>query len=52
VTGLQLQDELWNRKKYRVLAQSGPLVRQSVHLYNSPDEIAGTLEVVNSLAAG
>jgi selenocysteine lyase/cysteine desulfurase len=52
VTGLQLQDELWNRKKYRVRAQSGPLVRQSVHLYNSPDEIAGTLEVVNSLAAG
>jgi isopenicillin-N epimerase len=51
VTGSQLMDELWNRKKYRVRAQGGPLVRQSVHLYNSPEEIAGTLEVVRSLAA-
>jgi selenocysteine lyase/cysteine desulfurase len=51
VTGLQLMDELWSRKKYRVRAQSGPLIRQSVHLYNSPEEIAGTLEVVRSLAA-
>jgi isopenicillin-N epimerase len=50
-TGLQLQDELWNRKKYRVRAQGGPMVRQSVHLYNSPEEIAGTLEVVRSMAA-
>ena len=50
VTGLQLQDELWNRKKYRVRSQGGPTVRQSVHLYNSPAEIAGTLEVVRSLA--
>jgi selenocysteine lyase/cysteine desulfurase len=51
VTGLQLQDELWNRKKYRVRAQAGPMVRQSVHFYNSPEEIAGTLEVVRLLAA-
>jgi isopenicillin-N epimerase len=51
VTGLQLQDELWSRKKYRVRSQGGAMVRQSVHLYNSPEEIAGTLEVVRSLAA-
>ena len=51
VTGPQLQDELWNRKKFRVRSQSGPLVRQSVHLYNSPEEIEGTLEVVRALAA-
>ncbi len=50
LTGLQLMDELWNRKKYRVRAQAGPMVRQSVHLYNSPQEIAGTLEVVRALA--
>jgi selenocysteine lyase/cysteine desulfurase len=51
LTAMQLQDELWNRKKYRVRAQSGPLVRQSVHYYNSPEEIEGTLEVVRLLAA-
>jgi selenocysteine lyase/cysteine desulfurase len=50
VTGWELQDELWNRKKYRVRA-GGPNVRQSVHLYNSPEEINGTLEVVRMLAA-
>jgi isopenicillin-N epimerase len=50
VTGWELQDELWNRRKYRVRA-GGPNVRQSVHLYNSPEEIEGTLEVVKMLAS-
>jgi selenocysteine lyase/cysteine desulfurase len=50
VTGLELQDQLWNRKKIRVRAQGDPGVRQSVHYYNSPEEIAGTLEVVRALA--
>jgi isopenicillin-N epimerase len=50
VTGWDLQDEMWKRKKYRVRA-GGPSVRQSVHYYNSPDEIDGTLEVVKKLAA-
>jgi selenocysteine lyase/cysteine desulfurase len=50
LTAMQLQDELWHRKKYRVRAQLGPLVRQSVHYYNSPEEIEGTLEVVRFLA--
>jgi selenocysteine lyase/cysteine desulfurase len=53
VTGVpcqKLQDELWNRKKYRVRAQSQESVRQSVHYYNSPREIEETLEVVKSLA--
>jgi isopenicillin-N epimerase len=51
LTGMELMDEFWKRKKIRVRAQSGALVRQSVHYYNSPEEIAGTLEVVRSLAA-
>ncbi len=51
LTGVQLQDELWSRKKYRVREGGGGLVRQSVHYYNSPEEIAGTLEFVKSLAA-
>ena len=50
LTGLQLQDELWNRRKYRVREEGGPHVRQSVHYYNSPEEIEGTLEVVRNLA--
>jgi selenocysteine lyase/cysteine desulfurase len=49
VTGWDLQDAMWNRKKYRVRA-GGPSIRHSVHYYNSPEEIAGTLEVVKSLA--
>jgi isopenicillin-N epimerase len=51
VTGSELMDELWKRKKYRVRAQGGALVRQSVHYYNSAEEIEGTLEVVKLLAA-
>jgi isopenicillin-N epimerase len=51
LTAMQLQDELWDRKKYRVRAQSGSMVRQSVHYYNSPEEIEGTLEVMRLLAA-
>ena len=50
VTGHQLQDELWNRKKIRARAQADEGVRQSVHIYNSPEEIDATLEVVRSLA--
>jgi isopenicillin-N epimerase len=49
VTGWDLQDELWKQKKYRVRA-GGPSVRQSVHYYNSPQQIDGTLEVVKKLA--
>ncbi len=51
LTGAQLQDELWSRRKLRVRSQSGPLVRQSVHYYNSPEEIQATLDVVRLLAA-
>jgi selenocysteine lyase/cysteine desulfurase len=50
-TGPKIQDELWNRKKIRVRAQGQDGVRQSVHLYNSPEEIDATLEIIKSLAA-
>ena len=49
--GGDLMDALWKQKKIRVRAQSGEIVRQSVHYYNSPEEIAATLDVVRSLAA-
>ncbi len=52
VTGLDLQDKLWARKhkRIRVRGQGGKLVRQSVHYYNSPEEIDDTLEMVRALA--
>jgi selenocysteine lyase/cysteine desulfurase len=52
IAGPQLQDELWNRKKIRVRSQGNELgVRQSVHIYNSPEEIDATLDIVRTLAA-
>lgn len=50
VTGAALQDGLWNRKKIRVREQSGGAVRQSVHFYNSLEEINWTLEEVKMLS--
>ena len=49
VGGPELMDQLWARKKIRVRAQDAKLVRQSVHLYNSPEEIDATLEVARAL---
>ena len=43
-------DELWERKKIRVRAQGATAVRQSSHIYNSPEEIDATLEIVSALA--
>jgi selenocysteine lyase/cysteine desulfurase len=50
VTGRQLQDELWNRKRIRVRASGTTGVRQSCHIYNNVAELDATLEVVKSLA--
>jgi selenocysteine lyase/cysteine desulfurase len=49
LTGTQLQDELWNRKKLRPRSV-GEGVRTSVHIYNSPEEIDAMLEIVRALA--
>jgi isopenicillin-N epimerase len=50
IEGTRLMDELWNRKKIRVRAQGATAVRQSSHIYNSPEEIDATLEIVSALA--
>ncbi len=42
----RLVDELWNRKKIRIRG-----VRQSTHIYNSPEEIEETLKIVADLAS-
>ena len=50
VTGRELQDELWHRKRIRVRAVGRGAVRQSCHIYNSRAELDQTLEVVKDLA--
>jgi selenocysteine lyase/cysteine desulfurase len=49
VTGPQLMDEMWKRKiRVRSMgAENG--VRQSVHIYNSTEEIDATLEIARGL---
>jgi selenocysteine lyase/cysteine desulfurase len=49
VGGPALMDELWTRKKIRVRSQDDKMVRQSVHFYNSLEEIDATLEVAQTL---
>jgi isopenicillin-N epimerase len=48
IAGLEpgkVMDELWTRKKIRIRG-----VRQCTHIYNSPEEIDATLEVVREMA--
>jgi isopenicillin-N epimerase len=48
IAGLEpgtLMDELWTRKRIRIRG-----VRQCTHIYNSPEEIDATLEVVRDMA--
>ena len=49
VTGSNLMDALWNRRKIRVRSVDTTMVRQSTHIYNSPEEIDATLEIARSL---
>jgi selenocysteine lyase/cysteine desulfurase len=46
--GAQLQDEFWKRRM-RPRASGGVGVRQSTHIFNSPEEIDRTLSVVREL---
>ncbi|HEY8132198.1 MAG TPA: aminotransferase class V-fold PLP-dependent enzyme [Thermoanaerobaculia bacterium] len=50
VAGPKLMDELWNRRKLRARAVDDKAVRQSCHIYNSPEEIDATLEIASALA--
>ena len=45
VKGADLMDKLWNSRKIRVRSVGENMVRQSSHLYNSPEEIDATLDI-------
>jgi isopenicillin-N epimerase len=48
--GAQLQDEMWRRDRLRPRSSSGIALRQSTHIFNSPEEIDRTLRIVRELA--
>ncbi|MDW7760590.1 MAG: aminotransferase class V-fold PLP-dependent enzyme [Acidobacteriota bacterium] len=49
-TGERIQDELWARARIRPRFQSdGISIRQSTHIYNSPEDIERTLEILQGL---
>ena len=48
--GAQLQDEMWRRGKLRPRSSAGIALRQSTHIFNSPEEIDRTLKIVRELA--
>jgi selenocysteine lyase/cysteine desulfurase len=49
IKAVNLQDELWKRKKIRIRAVGDDDVRHSVHLYNNESEIDDTLDIIQSL---
>jgi selenocysteine lyase/cysteine desulfurase len=49
IKAVNLQDELWKRKKIRIRAVGDDDVRHSVHLYNNEGEINDTLDIIQSL---
>ncbi len=49
ISGLELQETLWEREKLRPRKQRGDSVRHSLHIYNNEDEIDRTLNVLRSL---
>lgn len=51
LSGRQLQDELWTRRKIRVRAGGEKVVRQSTHICNSLAEIDATIAIAKVLAA-
>ena len=50
VKGVDLQNEMWNRKKLQPRSVGEWGIRQSVHIYNLENEIDAGLEVVADLA--
>ena len=49
LTGPELQKTLWEREKLQPRSVGSELLRHSVHIYNSKDEIDRTLKVISSL---
>lgn len=50
--GNKLQDEMWNRGRLRPRSSMGIALRQSTHIFNSPEEIDRTLAIVKELVKG
>jgi len=49
-TGLQIQNEMWNRKKLQPRAVGEYGIRHSTHIFNSIEEIDHSLDIVRNLA--
>jgi selenocysteine lyase/cysteine desulfurase len=52
VKGVDLQNEMWKRRKLQPRAVGEDKIRHSVHIYNSEEEIDASLSIVKDLAAG
>ncbi len=50
LTGPELQETLWERERLQPRSVGDELMRHSVHIYNSKDEIDRTLKVIADLA--
>lgn len=50
ISGKDLQNEMWKRKKLQPRAVGKDMIRQSTHIYNLESEIDAALEVVRDLA--
>ena len=50
VSGKDLQNEMWKRKKLQPRAVGEDMIRHSTHIYNLEDEVDAALEVVKDLA--
>ena len=50
VKGVDLQNEMWKRKKLQPRAVGEHMIRHSTHIYNLEAEIDSALEVVRELA--
>ncbi len=48
-TGLEVQNEMWNRKKLQPRAVGANGIRHSTHIYNSIEEIESGLKIIRDL---
>jgi selenocysteine lyase/cysteine desulfurase len=52
VKGVDLQNEMWKRRKLQPRSVGEDKIRHSVHIYNSEEEIDAALNIVKDMAAG